>query len=78
MDTLSNIKRSLKIAALRFDLLWKPVFGGTGWRNLAESLEIRHRLTHPKSTAECEVSDLELTVHMEGLSGLFKAQMNFN
>ena len=77
VDTLSNFKRSLKIAALRFDLLWKPVFSGTGWRDLAESLEIRHRLTHPKSTAECEVSDDELTLHLAGFEWFIQSSNEF-
>jgi len=77
VDTISNIKRSLKIAGLRFDLPWKPVFGGTGWRDLAESLDIRHRLTHPKSTAECEVSDDDLTLHLAGYEWFIQSSNEF-
>jgi hypothetical protein len=77
VDTLSNIKRSLKIASLRFDLPWKPVFGGTGWRNLADSLKIRHRLTHPKTAAECEVSEDELTLHLAGFEWFIQSSNEF-
>jgi hypothetical protein len=76
-DTLSNIKRSLEIAGLRFDLAWKPNFGNKGWRDLAHSLKLRHRLTHPKSTAGCEVSDDELTVHMAAFEWFIQCSNEF-
>jgi len=74
-DTLSNLKRALKIVALRFDVAWKPDFGGKGWQALTSSLDIRHRLTHPKSSSELEVSDHELSLHQAGF-GWFVQSFN--
>ena len=62
-DTLSNIKSTLKIAVTKFELDWVPDFGTQGWQNLSSSLELRHRITHPKSMAELIFSDGELDIH---------------
>ena len=65
---LSNIKRAFKIATDRFNLDWKPDFGGLGWRQLRASIRVRHRVTHPKSKAELAVSDDEFAQHKDAFA----------
>ena len=65
-DTLKNVKLSLKLASKYFDVPWKPNFRAPAWGQLAESLELRHRLTHPKSAAALFVSDSETEALRDG------------
>jgi hypothetical protein len=65
-DTLKNVKLSLKLASKYFDVPWKPNFRAKAWGQLAESLELRHRLTHPKSAAALFVSDSETEALRDG------------
>jgi hypothetical protein len=55
IDALSNLKRTLKVAASKFDLDWAPNFSTQGWEKLALSLKLRHRITHPKTAAELDI-----------------------
>jgi hypothetical protein len=64
-DTKKNIKRALKLASARFDVPWKPNFGGDHWELLSQSLSLRHRLTHPKSREDLYVTDAEIENHRE-------------
>lgn len=73
VDTLSNIKRTLKTAASRFDLDWNPNFGTQGWEKLTCSLDLRHRITHPKTTAELTISDSELDMHKDAFGWFLEA-----
>src|SRR5262245_56332561 len=41
VDTLTNLKETLKIAASEFELDWTPNFGTQGWKNMSFSLELR-------------------------------------
>jgi hypothetical protein len=67
-DTLSNIKRTFKLAASRFDLDWRPDFGTGGWEQLTQLLHIRHRLTHPKSVKQLDVKDSEAKIYREAFA----------
>ena len=67
-DTLPNLKRALKLAASKFELDWNPNFGTQGWEKLARSLELRHRVTHPKIAEELIISDSELEIHKDAFA----------
>jgi type I restriction-modification system DNA methylase subunit len=77
IDTLSNLKQTLKIAASKFDLDWTPNFSTQGWEKLALSLELRHRITHPKAAAELVVSESELDVHKDAFVWFLEAFNEF-
>jgi hypothetical protein len=77
IDTLSNLKQTLKIAASKFDLDWAPNFSTQGWEKLALSLELRHRITHPKVVAELVVSESELDVHKDAFAWFLEAFNEF-
>ncbi len=68
VDTLSNLKQTLKISASKFELKWAPDFSTQGWKNISLSLELRHRITHPKTAAELTISDSELTTQKEAFA----------
>lgn len=68
IDALSNLKQTLKIAASKFDLDWAPNFSTQGWKMVALSLELRHRITHPKAAAELAVSESELDIHKDAFA----------
>ena len=67
-NTLGNIKRTLKVASSRFDLDWKPDCGTKGWQKLIALLDMRHRVTHPKSGVELQISDTEVDVYRDAFS----------
>lgn len=77
IDTLSNLKQTLKIAASKFDLDWVPNFSTQGWAKLALSLELRHRITHPKVAAELVVSESELDIHKDAFAWFLEAFNEF-
>lgn len=77
IDALSNLKQTLKIAASKFDLDWVPNFSTQGWEKLALSLELRHRITHPKVAAELVVSESELDIHKEAFAWFLEAFNEF-
>lgn len=65
--TLANVKRTFRLSAEIFGVDWKPNFGCQGWENLRNSLQIRHRLTHPKSVGEVMVSSNDIQVQKDGI-----------
>ena len=77
IDTLSNLKQTLKVAASKFDLDWAPNFSTQGWEKLALSLELRHRITHPKVAAELVVSESELDIHKDAFAWFLEAFNEF-
>lgn len=77
IDALSNLKRTLKVAASKFDLDWAPNFSTQGWEKLALSLEQRHRITHPKTAAELVVSESELDIHKDAFAWFLEAFNEF-
>ncbi len=73
-ESRENVKRTLKIACDKFKLEWSPNFGGDEWRQFSESLEIRHRVTHPTSRSDLDISEAEVELHRDAFlwfSGLF-------
>ena len=77
IDTLFNLKQTLKVAASKFDLDWAPNFSTQGWEKLALSLELRHRITHPKVAAELVVSESELDIHKDAFAWFLEAFNEF-
>jgi hypothetical protein len=41
------------------------IFGNDGWRKFQQTLEVRHRLTHPKISEGIDVSDTEIRVSLD-------------
>lgn len=74
---LENLKRTLKIATSKFELGWTPDFGNQGWAMLRRSLDLRHRITHPKVIAELAISDDELDDHRNGVAWFLEAVGKF-
>jgi hypothetical protein len=59
-------------------------YGGKGWPALLQGLQIRNRITHPKATAQMEISDEELAIVREAkgwadatIKSLFQAYIEF-
>jgi hypothetical protein len=77
IDTLSNLNQTLKVAASKFDLDWAPNFSTQGWEKLDLSLELRHRITHPKVAAELVVSESELDIHKDAFAWFLEAFNEF-
>ena len=70
--------KSIKIA---FDVFAKVVgsvssvdYGVKGWTDLLGAADIRHRLMHPKSRADLEVSDSDLDTIRAGADWYFKTR----
>jgi hypothetical protein len=73
-ETKDNVKRVLKLACTKFNLGWAPDFSGKEWLEFGQSLELRHRVTHPKSRADLDIAPEEIELHRRSFlwfSGLF-------
>ncbi len=66
--TLGNVKRTFILSAQIFDLDWKPNFGCKGWEDLRDSLQVRHRVTHPKSVAEFAIEPIDIKIQIDGIA----------
>ena len=64
---LSNIKLVLKLGSGLIAPEWNPDFSGSGYQSFSKSIKIRHRLMHPKSGADLEISDEEFNDLKAGL-----------
>jgi hypothetical protein len=60
IPTLSNIKLSLGALAICAQASYAPSYDDGGWAALCTGLEVRDRLTHPKSLSDLEVLEEEL------------------
>lgn len=76
-STHENLKEALKIATSKFELEWTPDFGNQGWALLRRSLDLRHRITHPKIAAELAISDDELDLHRSGFAWFLETVQKF-
>jgi hypothetical protein len=72
-----NLKQTLKMASYKFGIGWTPDFGNQGWATLRHSLDLRHRISHPKIAAELVISDDELDVHRSGLAWFLETIQKF-
>jgi len=68
VNALENVKRTFRLAARVLDTEWTPDFGVEGWQRLRKAIQIRHRLTHPKTVAEVNVSDDDFDDLKQGIS----------
>jgi len=61
IPTLDNVKLSFSLFSKVFGRINSLDCSGSGWGELEKALEIRHRLTHPKSISYLELksSDME-------------------
>ncbi len=60
----ANIRFACQTAARCFGVSYSIAAGEAGWKAFREALEIRNRLTHPRSSADLAVSDTEVeTIH---------------
>jgi hypothetical protein len=68
-------KENLRLCIRTFASVHAPAFrvelGGPGWRAFSEALQVRHRITHPRSAANLEVSlaDMETVDSFVGWFG---------
>jgi exopolyphosphatase / guanosine-5'-triphosphate,3'-diphosphate pyrophosphatase len=76
-STHENLKQTLKIATSKFELGWTPDFGNQGWTLLRRSLDLRHRITHPKITADLIILDGELDVLRSGFAWFLETVLKF-
>jgi len=76
-STHENLKQTLKIATSKFELGWTPDFSNQGWALLRRSLDLRHRITHPKIAAELAISDDELDLHRSGFAWFLETVQKF-
>ena len=77
VDTLSNLKETLKIAASKLEVDWSPNFGTQDWEKLSCSLDLRHRITHPKTITELTISDSELDIHKDAFAWFLESFNEF-
>lgn len=56
LATLANIKFSTKAVAKAFGPMERKTFEDNGWKHFQDALNIRHRLTHPKSEDSLHIS----------------------
>lgn len=75
--TLSNIKETFKLCARLFDLDWKPNFGDSLWAAVKLSLEVRHRVTHPKKVIQLEITDEEIEFHHDAMEWFIEHYNSF-
>src|SRR6266436_1280565 len=61
ISLLPNIRFAFKTFAKTSNSHFEPDYGGKEFQTLARCVELRDRLTHPKSTADLKISDEELT-----------------
>ena len=66
-DTLTKIKKTLKISCELTGFSWRPDFNDNKWNQLCKSIQDRHRLTHPRKSNNLGVSDEELNDTLAGL-----------
>ncbi|WP_448646722.1 hypothetical protein [Pseudomonas mohnii] len=73
-NTEENIRCALRIAADCFDRVARPDFNDVGWCKTKVSVQLRHRLVHPKCVTQLRVSDQEFDDQREAFiwfAGLF-------
>jgi hypothetical protein len=73
VETLENIKKTIKLVAEVFKVPERDLGGGTGWCHVRPTLKVRDRLVHPKSVEELQVEDSEWEAHKEGFEWLLHA-----
>lgn len=57
-----NLRFTFSILARVYELECEIDVGASGWSDFKQALQIRHRLTHPKSVDDLVVDDLQLDI----------------
>lgn len=70
----NSIKFAFDVFAKVHGLVSSADYGVKGWTDLLGAAEIRHRLMHPKSSADLEVSDSDLDKIRDGADWYFKTR----
>lgn len=68
---LAMFRLTTKLAQ-RTNTDFEPSFEGAGWETLRQAVEIRNRITHPKSLNDLQIGDLDLKKCEEGFDWLFE------
>ena len=75
--TLDNIKRTFKFTADKLSLDWLPNYSRNGWSSMSQSLILRHRIVHPKTSVDLNISDDEFNKHKEALEWFIETWVEF-
>ena len=71
-DAFTPLERAIKLAfdvtARQFQVDYQPDYGNSGWNALKLGVKVRNRLVHPKSVADLEVTDEEISIVTEANS----------
>lgn len=62
MRITDNLRFTVRIVERVFDCNLNLSTGGKNWENFITSVEIRNRVTHPKSMQEFEISNDEIII----------------
>lgn len=73
VQTLNNIKETIKLVSKVFDVPKRDLGGGSGWCLVKPALKVRDRLVHPKSARELRVEDAEWKALKGGFKWLVRA-----
>lgn len=73
VQTLNNIKETIRLVSEVFDVPERDLGGGSGWCLVKPALKVRDRLVHPKSAGELRVEDAEWKALKGGFDWLVHA-----
>jgi len=59
LDTLNNLRFTVKCFSKAFGFESDSLFDGIGWQRFQRALEIRHQITHPKNASSLVISELD-------------------
>jgi hypothetical protein len=59
LDTLNNLRFTVKCFSKVFGFESENLFNGTGWQRFQQALEIRHQITHPKNASSLVISEVD-------------------
>jgi hypothetical protein len=66
LQLFDKVKEVYKAAAHGFEQELNVSFGDQGWTGFQAAVEIRNRITHPKSLAECRVNSKDMRIIQDG------------
>ena len=77
LQIFDKIKEVYKAAGAGFGQQLKVTFGDRGWATFKAAMEIRHRVTHPKTVRDCWVLEGELKTVRDASEWFKKLQNEF-
>lgn len=60
IELKQNVRFTLRMVARRQKTDASPDYSGVGWQAFRDAIKIRNRITHPRSPADCRVSNEDL------------------